>query len=224
MLKEVNFHTRPLTCLNWNKDGQYLASASSDKTCKIGAIEQSGNMKSIQSITLTASCAQVCWSPIDPVRFALVGDDKAVELYDVRASRAASKLTSLGSNLYSAWSPDGKYLAVLNRSDSIVIIDVATTKQIKKVKFGYEINELQWTANSNYLLVGTAANDSGNIDILHLHNNELNLIDTIPAHASHCYGLKIDNGLKRLAVGSSDFNLSLWDLGEMVCHHIVPFE
>jgi len=36
--------------------------------------------------------------------------------------------------------------------------------------------------------------------------------------------LKIDNSFRRMAVGSGDFNVGLWDLEDMVCHHTLPFD
>jgi hypothetical protein len=70
---------------------------------------------------------------------------QVVESKSVRvntASRAAAKLTSMGSNLFTTWSSDEKYVAVGNKYDNVMVFDVASTKQLKKVKFGYEVNEL----------------------------------------------------------------------------------
>lgn len=107
----------------------------------------------------------------------------------------------------------------------MTVFDANTGSQIKKVKFQYEVNELQWTANSDHLLIATAGADSGSIDIIKFNGEELFLVDTIAAHTSNCFSLKVDSAVfRRMAVGSGDFNVSLWDLGDMVCHHTLPFD
>lgn len=49
MFKDINFHSKVLLDIDWNVDGQYLGSSSYDKTVKIGQLEQSGNVKVIQT-------------------------------------------------------------------------------------------------------------------------------------------------------------------------------
>ena len=113
---------------------------------------------------------------------------------------------------------------------------------------GYEINELIWSLNSNYLLIATASSDSGNIDIIEFQADkaELLLVDTIAAHTSNCFTIKVDApNYRRMAVGGilfyrlfdfililflnllpkgGDYNVTLWDLENLVCHHTIPLE
>ena len=46
---------------------------------------------------------------------------------------------------------------------------------------------------------------------------QLNCIQSIPAHTSTCTNLKIDPTFKKMAVGSVDYLVSLWDLNELTC-------
>lgn len=143
------------------------------------------------------------------------------------ASRASSKLQSQGNNLCCAWSPNGQYLAVLNKADNVSVYDVVQSKLVKKVKFGYEINELVWSVNSDFLLIATASADSGNIDVIQFQadKSELILCDTIAAHTSNCFTIKMDSpNYRRMAVGGGDYNVSLWDLENLVCHATIPLE
>jgi THO complex subunit 3 len=142
-------------------------------------------------------------------------------MYCCAASRAAAKITSLGSNLFTSWSPDEKYIAIGNKHDNVMVFDAASTKQLKKVKFGYEVNELAWSANSDHLLVATGGGEMGSVDIVSFQNNDLQLIESVAAHTSNCLCLKIDSNYRRMAVGSADYMLSLWDLNDLVCHHMV---
>jgi len=50
---------------------------------------------------------QVIWHPEENSRFCVAGDDKVIELWDVRASRPSGKISSMGNNLFAAWSPNG---------------------------------------------------------------------------------------------------------------------
>jgi WD40 repeat protein len=140
------------------------------------------------------------------------------------ASRASSKIVTMGSNLFSCWSPNGQYLAFLNKGNNVIVFDAQASRQIKKVRFAYEVNELQWTANSDHLLIATAGSDVGNIDVLAFKNEDMTLIDTWTAHTSNCHSLKIDRDYRRMAVAGGDYNVSLWDLEDLVCHHNVAFE
>ena len=140
------------------------------------------------------------------------------------ASRCTSKCNSLGSNLFSSWSPDGHFLAVGNKQDNVVVFDVDASRQVKKVKFGYEVNELSWSANSDYLLVATGGGDMGSIDVIGFKDGELQLIESVAAHTSNCLSLKIDSSYRRMAVGSADYVVSLWDLEDLACHHTATFE
>ena len=130
----ANSHSKPLTDVKWNCDGNYASTASYDKSVKIHLLESSGSLKTVHSISCTAAPAKVCWHPTNPVRFAIISDDKNLDIWDVRATNVTMKILTLGSNINMSWSPNGKYLAVGNKSDSVIIIEVSTGKQVKKFK------------------------------------------------------------------------------------------
>lgn len=149
------------------------------------------------------------------------------------------------------WSPCGSYIAVGNKSDHLVVLDVRTGNQFKKKKFSYEVNEIAWTANSDYLLAAANSEGFGSIDLLAFHQEEegggeigsdvagavatgsssggggggeLELIDTMVAHSSNCYNLKIDPTFQRVAVGSFDQCISLWNLETLVSYTTLTME
>ena len=141
-LKEVTGYHKPLYQIRWNKDGTFLAAISSDRSVKISQCDVSNANKMIshiQSIPTTLTMSQVAWHPIETNRLALCSDDKMVEIWDVRAARASHKIASQGNNLNMAWSPDGNMLAVGNKSETIVVLDVSTGNTIRKKKFPYEV-------------------------------------------------------------------------------------
>jgi WD40 repeat protein len=92
--------------LKWSPDGTYLGSSSFDKSVKIAQLESSGSARVVQTgtficvhdfmagklwsdicvrvVPVSAPISQICWHPTDSNRFLIAGDDKSIELWDVR--------------------------------------------------------------------------------------------------------------------------------------------
>ena len=146
----------------------------------LGQLDTHGNMKTFQTISRSGVINQLCWHPSDKGTLGLVGENKYVEIWDVRGKGmsmgmgmsmdmymgmgmsmgmsmgmdmdmdihttymymlqlnltvyysdmyrnywficfchigncAANKITSIGSNLNAAWSPDGNYISLGNK-------------------------------------------------------------------------------------------------------------
>lgn len=128
-----------LILFQWNLDGSFLASGSYDKSCKIASFDPQGGLKVCHVVNCSSPPSQVSWHPVERNRFALGGDDVSIDLWDVRAPKAALRLSSLGHNLQMSWSPNGKFLAVANKSDQVVIFDIAAGAQMTNAKFSYEV-------------------------------------------------------------------------------------
>lgn len=111
-------------------------------------------LKVIQNIAAKEMTTTICWCPIEFNKFCIAGEDKLIEIWDVRASRATAKIPSLGHNIYCSWSPDGKYVATGNNSDTLAVFDVAAAKLVKKMPFKNEVNEFAWGIDSRHLLIG----------------------------------------------------------------------
>ena len=48
---------------------------------------------------------------------------------------------------------------------------------------------------------------------------KVQLMDSIFAHTEKCDRLKIDANYERMAVGSYEGSVSLWDLEDLICYH-----
>lgn len=131
--KESGSFNKSVSDLKWNCDGNYLAVGVTDKTVKIHSFE-SGNLKLIQSVPCLNSPTQICWHPTNPLRFAVISDDRTVDIWDVHAQQSVTKIASSGGNINLTWSPDGKYIAVGTKMDHITILDVGSGKALKKYK------------------------------------------------------------------------------------------
>lgn len=71
------------------------------------------------------------------------------------------------------------------------------------------------------MLVAGAADGKGSIDVNRFHDGELEHVTSIICHTAGCANLKIDNQCRRMAVGSLDFSISLWNLADLVCYATV---
>lgn len=143
------------------------------------------------------------------------------------AQRATGKIKGPGQHIYSAWSPDGNYVAVGNKQDIITVLDVRNPSegtQVAKNKFSYEVNEIAWSANSDHILAATGGEGVGSVEVIAFSGSELSSVISIPAHSSNCTNLRVDPTFTRLALGGCDHLVSLWDLEDMVCHHTVNME
>jgi WD40 repeat protein len=137
--KEVPGYTKAIHDLKWNREGNFLGMVSADKTVKIGQLDRSGQFQNVHSIPNSSQMTQLCWHSTEDSRLAICGDDKNVEIWDVRASRVAMKIPTSGNNINMAWSPSGGHIVVGNRSDILTVIDVRKGTQLSKKKFLYEV-------------------------------------------------------------------------------------
>jgi WD40 repeat protein len=84
--RDVVGYSKMVHDLKWNKEGNYLGMVSADKTVKVGQLDKTGSFQNVHSIPNSASMMQVCWNPQDDSRIGMCGDDKSVELWDVRGN------------------------------------------------------------------------------------------------------------------------------------------
>ena len=82
--KDLRIHDKMLNSCNWSGDGKYLGACFTDRQVKICQLESSGSVRVIQTLPCGHSVKHVIWNPTDNQRFAIVGADKFIELWDVR--------------------------------------------------------------------------------------------------------------------------------------------
>lgn len=88
--KDVIWHSKSINSLKWNVDGSLLGALAGDKVVRIGQLDSTGSVATVQSIPCTVQMIQVCWHPQEPNRFALCSDEKPVEFWDLRGKSSAS--------------------------------------------------------------------------------------------------------------------------------------
>ena len=136
-VREFALHSKPISDLKWNCDGNLLGAAGSDKFVKIHILDSAGSLKLLQSIPCFYTPNALYWHPFNSSRFAVISDEKSIEIWDVRSGsqNATMKINGTGGHIHASWSPCGKYLGVGNQNDLFIILEVATGKLLKKHKF-----------------------------------------------------------------------------------------
>ena len=161
-------HKKPVDCVAWNRNGTKLASASRDMAIRVWSADARGTLSDV-SVELkghTDDVARVSWHPTHTHLLASCSADKSVKLWDTAAAASSGKqllysMNTIGMNLHLRWSPDGKYLLLLNSSNLLSLIswDPQTNKLmvLKSIGFALDINDFAWAPIVNTAATGTGA-------------------------------------------------------------------
>jgi WD40 repeat protein len=98
-VREANVHSKIAGDVKWNSTGSYLASTSFDKTTKLGQLDTHGNLKTFQTIARSGIVNQLCWHPTEKTTLGLVGEDKFVEIWDVRGTSSCNFIDAIYDSL-----------------------------------------------------------------------------------------------------------------------------
>ncbi|KAI0233136.1 hypothetical protein L0F63_003725 [Massospora cicadina] len=115
---ELRQHTESVRTVSWNTTGQYFATGSVDRTVAVWEIDN------MELRAHTGSIDQLCWDPKTPNRLATASSDKTVRVWNAQTGELLHLISTPGENINICWSPDGKYLAVGNKTMTISFIDV----------------------------------------------------------------------------------------------------
>lgn len=126
---------------------------------------------------------------------------------------ATGTVQTPGSNLCVAWHPTGSVLCVGSTCDELSFIDPRSHRIVRTLKSSYQVNEFAWSHDGKLFILTT---DSG-AELLHYPS--LRHATSLRGHTAPCYCLALDSNGRRIAIGSADAMVSLWDLDEMMCLH-----
>ncbi|XP_003384776.2 PREDICTED: THO complex subunit 3-like isoform X2 [Amphimedon queenslandica] len=210
--KEYVAHQSKVHSVGWSCDGSRLASGSFDKSVTIWSLEsdrlgRDGNYK-----VHTGSVDQLRWHPSKPEVLVTASGDKTIRVWDTRAGKPTSTVTTKGENINICWSPDGHTIAVGNKEDLLTFIDARTLKTKHEELFKYEVNEISWNRPGDKFFL-----TNGNGCVVILSWPEFKHLHTINAHPANCICIEFDKSGKYYATGSADALTSLWDVSELVC-------
>ena len=107
---------------------------------------------------------QLAWNPQNQRELASVSEDKTVCIYDAKTKKCIRRMNTPGSNMYVAWSPDGKTLVVSDKRDLVTVIDAKTGKKISSRQFSCPVDQFAFTPSGRHLACRLAALE-GVVDI-----------------------------------------------------------
>lgn len=139
-IKDAALHNKALIDAKWNADGSLLAVVSADKAIRLFQFDKTKTAFKLQKqIPLTYVASQLAWHPQISAKLCVISEEKMVDVFDVNSADLPipQKIMTLGGNINASWSPDGKYLAIGNKSDNVIVYEAVTGKQLKKHRFSY---------------------------------------------------------------------------------------
>jgi WD40 repeat protein len=73
--------------------------------------------------------------------------------------------------------------------------------------------------NSNSLIAAAGSTEGkGLVTVWSFGEGDITETAALTAHNSSCLNLKIDANFERMAVGSTDYGISLWNLDDLICY------
>lgn len=136
IVQECKGHRQKARSVAWNSTGGRLASASTDKTAKIWAVDGSNQPREISNLNRhEAAVERVRWHPNDPFLLCTAAADRRILLWDVRSPSngprvsIVSRIDLLAGPRHGScpasveWHPDGSYLAVAEKDNAVHVYD-----------------------------------------------------------------------------------------------------
>ncbi|MBA2285543.1 MAG: WD40 repeat domain-containing protein [Ktedonobacteraceae bacterium] len=146
-------HTDIVSGIAWSPDGQFIASASLDRTVQVWKA-----VDGMKMLTLTSSAPRfaLAWSP-DGKFLVSSGAGKIIEIWNVTNGklilsykRHTDEITGV------AWSVNGKYLASSSADTTVQIWEATTGKRVLIYKGHFDsVLTVDWSPDGKYLVSGS---------------------------------------------------------------------
>ncbi len=89
--RDISSINKMLYHIAWNCDGTYLAGTASDRSVRVYQLDNleskpmmASSLQSVHSIPTSQIMTKLAWHPFESGRIAICGDDKTIEIWDVR--------------------------------------------------------------------------------------------------------------------------------------------
>ena len=104
-VQDVAGYNKRVKDVKWNTEGKYFLTASSDHSARVGQLDNSGATKHVHTIPFGGEIEQTFWNPAQDNRFAIIGEDKTIELWDVRGQKHGTAHNGLSTVIiyYDEW-------------------------------------------------------------------------------------------------------------------------
>lgn len=228
-------HRLSVRGLSFSADGRKLATCSADKLVRIWVPERSIDYRASTELRgHTESVDQLAWDPTNPEVLATASADRSVRIWDTRSGGkegGVKVVNTPGGNINIAYHPNGQFIAVGDKSDTVSVVDVRQGAVVHTVctrkagEFGEntvrstdEINELAYSPDGSLLLLSSG---SGSVHI-HSTSHSYKRVHSHPTHSANVFCLQWDPLGRYIATASSDSMIGLWDTREWFCHKMIP--
>lgn len=215
--------------LQWNSTGTRIAYSKTDRSLKVW---RRGHDKCTDLITISECHARpiesISWDPVNEYRFVTVGKDEKIKLWEVSHSNQNHKLvrtlhvSSRAININVAFSPDGRFLAVVDKSNKVTLFDVAAGfSKLVTFPFRETIYDLCWSNVSHFFFLALGDGSVPVVEVNYDPGNavpvSLNVISRLVGSQSPATCVKMDPLGKYIAVASHEGVVSLWDADSLIC-------
>ncbi|CCG80887.1 Uncharacterized WD repeat-containing protein C18B5.10c [Taphrina deformans PYCC 5710] len=221
-LKTAEGHNGPLKSVAWNSTGSRVASASTDRTVRVWYPERLPEPRSRTRSTSgytwelkghNGAIEQVSWDPTHSDRIASASADRSIKVWEYRMIKQLFTVELSSAVLHVQYSPDGKFLAVGTKDETISIISVTDQKVVREwQEKRTSIHQIVWSHSGHLLCLST---QQGTVKVF--ETLEWRFLHEIEGNTSSVFCLEFDPLGRYLAVGGADAIISLWDLRDWIC-------
>ncbi|MHC0067053.1 WD40 domain-containing protein [Nostoc sp. UIC 10890] len=206
-----NGHTASVRSLNFNPDGQILASGSNDQTVRLWNVNTGQCLKTLQGHT--SGVESLSFSP-DGQILASGSNDQTVRLWNVNTGQCVKMMLGHTSRvIFVAFNPNRLTLVSASEDQTVRVWDVDTGECLRI--FPTHINWVQSIALSPDGQTLVIASNGTTVKFWDLVNGEC--IRTLPDYNSHIWAVAFSPNGQILATGSEDKTVKLWDIVRGEC-------
>lgn len=190
--------------MDFSADGQFLATASEDKSIKIWNMYRQRFLYSLYRHTHWVRCAK--FSP-DGRLIVSCSEDKTIKIWDTTSKQCVSNFTdSVGFANFVDFNPNGTCIASAGSDHTVKIWDIRVNKLLQHYQVhSCGVNCVSFHPSGNYLI--TASSDA-TLKILDLLEGRL--IYTLQGHTGPVFTVSFSKGGELFSSGGADAQVLLW--------------
>uniref|UniRef100_A0A8D0GQ35 POC1 centriolar protein homolog B n=1 Tax=Sphenodon punctatus TaxID=8508 RepID=A0A8D0GQ35_SPHPU len=197
-------HTAPVRSVNFSHDGQFLVTASNDKSAKVWSVPSRRLLFTLAQHTHWVRCAR--FSP-DGRLIASCSEDKTVKIWDVRNKVCIdSFLDYEGFVNFVDFNPNGTCVVSASSDRTVKLWDIRMNKLLQNYRVHRAgVNCASFHPSGNYLITASADGTLKIMDLL-----EGRLLYTLHGHEAPVLSVAFSKGGEKFASGGADTQVLVW--------------